>query len=498
MLTRLFAILGLCATLAAAPQPAAAQDTLTVFAAASMRNALDDVDAAFTKATGVKVTASYAASSALAKQIAQGAPADVLSRPTSSGWIFSNSRSWLQPARASICSAIRLVLIAPKNSKLDHVKIGKGFDIAKLAGKGRIAVADTKAVPAGLYAKAALTSLGAWTAAEPKLAQAENVRATLAYVARGETPLGIVYATDAKIEPKVKIIGVFPVGSHPAITYPVAGLAGEQERTGRALSAFPADVGRQDDLREIRLQLPGAAESIVSVLELTSQDWTAIASLAADRRGGDGGGAAFRHRHRPAAGAQGFLGQVAGRRARTPAAGAAAGGDRLSAAHHPRPQAPVGAFLADHFGIVFAFRWTGAVISCGVMAFPLMVRAIRLSIEAIDRRLEDAAATLGANRIWSFATVTLPLALPGIIAGAMLRFCPRARRIRRHHHFCLQHPGRDANHLGSNLFADPGTGRRRGRAPARRGRGHHLAGGAGAVRVACPPRHRAAAWGVTC
>ena len=84
--------------------------------------------------------------------------------------------------------------------------------------------------------------------------------------------------------------------------------------------------------------------------------------------------------------------------------------------------APVGAFLADHFGIVFAFRWTGAVISCGVMAFPLMVRAIRLSIEAIDRRLEDAAATLGANTLWRFATVTLPLALPGIIAGSMLAF----------------------------------------------------------------------------
>src|ERR1017187_6618927 len=83
---------------------------------------------------------------------------------------------------------------------------------------------------------------------------------------------------------------------------------------------------------------------------------------------------------------------------------------------------PVGAFLADHFGIVFAFRWTGAVISCGVMAFPLMVRAIRLSIEAIDRRLEEAAATLGAGPFWNFATVTLPLALPGIIAGAMLAF----------------------------------------------------------------------------
>lgn len=85
-------------------------------------------------------------------------------------------------------------------------------------------------------------------------------------------------------------------------------------------------------------------------------------------------------------------------------------------------RAPVGAFLADHFGIVFAFRWTGAVISCGVMAFPLMVRAIRLSIEAIDRRLEDAAATLGASPLWVFLTVTLPLALPGVIAGMMLAF----------------------------------------------------------------------------
>ena len=85
-------------------------------------------------------------------------------------------------------------------------------------------------------------------------------------------------------------------------------------------------------------------------------------------------------------------------------------------------RAPVGAFLADHLGIVFSFRWTGAALACGIMAFPLMVRAIRLSIEAIDRRLEDAAATLGANRMWLFLTVTLPLALPGIIAGMMLAF----------------------------------------------------------------------------
>jgi molybdate transport system substrate-binding protein len=119
----------------------------------------------------------------------------------------------------------KLVLIAPKDSKLDHVAIAQGFDIAKLAGNGRIAVADVKAVPAGLYAKAALEKLGAWAAAQPKLAQAENVRATLAFVARGETPLGIVYQTDAKIEPKVKIVGVFPDGSYPPVTYPVAATA---------------------------------------------------------------------------------------------------------------------------------------------------------------------------------------------------------------------------------------------------------------------------------
>ncbi len=225
MLTRLIAALSLSLTLAAAPQPAAAQQTtLTVFAAASMRNALEDVDKAFAKVTGVKVTASYAASSALAKQIVQGAPADIYVSANIKWVDYLQQQKLIVPATRTNLLGNALVLIVPKASRLDRVTIGKGFDIAKLAGKGRIAVADTKAVPAGLYAKAALQSLGAWKAAEPKLAQAENVRATLAYVARGETPLGIVYSTDAKIEPKVKIVGVFPEGSHPSITYPVAAL----------------------------------------------------------------------------------------------------------------------------------------------------------------------------------------------------------------------------------------------------------------------------------
>lgn len=227
MFRRLIACLALAPLIALAcvPQPACAQDALTVFAAASMRNALDDADAAFTKATGIKVTASYAASSALAKQIVQGAPADVYVSANIKWMDFLDKKKLIAPGTRVNLLGNALVLIAPQSSKLDKVDIKQGFDIARLAGSGRIAVADTQAVPAGLYAKAALTSLGAWKSAQPKLAQAENVRATLAYVARGETPLGIVYATDAHVEPKVKIVGVFPEGSHPPITYPVAGIA---------------------------------------------------------------------------------------------------------------------------------------------------------------------------------------------------------------------------------------------------------------------------------
>lgn len=222
MFARLFAILSLFAVIAGTPQPAVAQDTLTVFAAASLKNALDDTNAAFTKATGVKVTASYAASSALAKQIEQGAPADIFISADLNWMDYVAAHKLIKPDTRLNLLGNKLVLIAPKDSKLEKVTIAKPFDIAKLAGDGRIAVADVKAVPAGLYTKAALEALGAWKAAEPKLAMAENVRATLAFVARDETPIGIVYETDAKIEPKVKIVGSFSDDSYPPVTYPAA------------------------------------------------------------------------------------------------------------------------------------------------------------------------------------------------------------------------------------------------------------------------------------
>jgi molybdate transport system substrate-binding protein len=206
--------------------PVLAQDkSLTVFAAASMKNALDDIGAAYTPKSGVRIVASYAASSALAKQIEQGAPADIFASADTDWMDYAAGKKTInEPSRVNLLGN-SLVLIAAKDSKLDTVALGPGFDLAKLAGDGRIASGDVKAVPSGKYARAALEKLGAWQAAEPKFAMAESVRAALALVARGEAPLGIVYATDAKVEPGVKIVGTFPADSHPAIIYPVAATA---------------------------------------------------------------------------------------------------------------------------------------------------------------------------------------------------------------------------------------------------------------------------------
>jgi molybdate transport system substrate-binding protein len=239
-----FAGLLVLSTALAAP-PARAQDkTLTIFAAASMKNAIDDINAAFTKATGVKAVASFAASSALAKQIEQGAPADVFASADLDWMDYLDQKKLIKDDTRVNLLGNRLVLIAPRDSKIGNVAIGPGFDIAKLAGDGRIAVGDVRAVPAGKYAKAALEKLGAWPAAETKLAMAENVRAALALVGRGEAPLGIVYETDARIDKNVKIVGHFPEGSHPPITYPVALTANAKPEAARYLAFLRSGVAK--------------------------------------------------------------------------------------------------------------------------------------------------------------------------------------------------------------------------------------------------------------
>lgn len=208
--------------IAAAPVSVPAQPSIAVFATASMTTAVDEINAAFTKKTGIKVTPSYAASSALARQIEQGAPADVFISADIHWMDYIAKKDQLRANTRFNLAGNRLVLIAPEDSKIDSVEIEEGFDLAGLVGKGRIATGDVEAVPVGRYAKAALETLGSWNAAEKRFAMADNVRAALILVARGEAALGIVYQTDAKVEPGVKVVGVFPEGSHPPIIYPVA------------------------------------------------------------------------------------------------------------------------------------------------------------------------------------------------------------------------------------------------------------------------------------
>jgi molybdate transport system substrate-binding protein len=204
---------------------AAAERALTVFAAASLTNVLQEVGAAYTADTGTAVRFSFAASSALARQIESGSPADAF---------LSADQDWMNylQQRGQIATATRidvvsnsLVIIAPADSSIT-LRIGKGFELAKALGpNGRLATGDPASVPVGRYAQAALTHLGAWSGVEKRIVAADNVRTALNFVARGEAPLGIVYATDARSEPKVRVVGIFPADSHEPITYPAAATA---------------------------------------------------------------------------------------------------------------------------------------------------------------------------------------------------------------------------------------------------------------------------------
>lgn len=210
--------------LAALASPAVAQEKTTVFAAASMKNALDAANAAWTKETGKQTAVSYAASSALAKQIESGAPADVFISADLAWMDYVAEKKLIKADTRSNLLGNRIVLVAPKD-KATPVEIKQGFDLSALVGDGKLAMGAVESVPAGKYGKAALEKLGAWAAVESKVAGAESVRAALALVSRGEAPYGIVYQTDAAADPGVAIVGTFPEDSHPPIIYPVAVLS---------------------------------------------------------------------------------------------------------------------------------------------------------------------------------------------------------------------------------------------------------------------------------
>ncbi len=210
------------ALLAWAPAPAHAQDKdVVVFAAASMKNALDAINAQWQKETGKKASISYASSSALAKQIESGAPAQVFISADLAWMDYVAKKDLIKADTRSNLLGNRIVLIAPKD-KATKIEIKPGFELAKLLGNERLAMGNVDAVPAGKYGKAALEKLGIWDSVSGKVAQAENVRAALLLVSRGEAAAGIVYQTDAAADPNVAIIGAFPEDTHPPIIYPAA------------------------------------------------------------------------------------------------------------------------------------------------------------------------------------------------------------------------------------------------------------------------------------
>jgi molybdate transport system substrate-binding protein len=212
-----------------------AADKITVFAAASLTNALQDIATQYQKEKNVEVVSSFASSSTLARQIEQGAPADLFISADQQWMDYAiDKKQMVEDTRYTLLGN-ELVLIAPKNSKLGTVEISSKTDWTSLLAGGRLAVGDPDHVPAGLYAKEALQKLGAWTTLEPTMARANNVRSAMTLVEREEAPLGIVYGSDAVASEKVKVVGMFPEDSHKPVEYPMAIV---KERQTPVVSAF--------------------------------------------------------------------------------------------------------------------------------------------------------------------------------------------------------------------------------------------------------------------
>jgi molybdate transport system substrate-binding protein len=215
----------------------AQQNKLVIFAAASLKDALDEVNTAYQRDKGQETVTSYAASSTLAKQIQAAAPADIFISADLDWMDYLAKRNLIKPETRANLLGNQLVLVAPADSTV-KLAIAPNFPLAQALGGGRLAIADPSSVPAGKYGKSALEALGVWSAVAGKLAPAENVRATLLLVARGEAPLGIVYQTDAVADKGVKILGTFPDNTHPPIVYPIAAVASSTNPGNAAYIAY--------------------------------------------------------------------------------------------------------------------------------------------------------------------------------------------------------------------------------------------------------------------
>ncbi len=223
------------------PAPAAAS-TITVFAASSLTEAVGELARAFEHVSGLRVKTSFAASSALARQIVSGAPADLFISADTAWMDDLQSRGLIRTASRCNLAGNSLVLIAPAASRV-RLTIGPHFPIGAALGGGRLAIGDPDSVPVGRYSRAALTALGVWPEVSANLVRADNVRVALEFVARGEVPLGVVYRTDAIIDPAVRIVGEFPAGTHAPIVYPAALTVSAHAGTGRLLAFMRGPAG---------------------------------------------------------------------------------------------------------------------------------------------------------------------------------------------------------------------------------------------------------------
>ncbi|MBB3859951.1 molybdate transport system substrate-binding protein [Novosphingobium hassiacum] len=235
-LFRKFLIAIACALLGASPAIAQERGPL-VLAAASMQEALTDAAIRWAALRHPRPVLSFAASSALARQVEAGARADLFVSADEEWMDYLQSRKLLRAGTRARLTENRLVLVAPVGARA-NLRIAPRFALARALGNGRLAMADPASVPAGRYGKVALERLGVWPGVAARMAPAENVRAALALVERGAAPLGIVYATDAKASAKVRVVGVFPASSHPPITYPVALLKASTNREAEAFRRF--------------------------------------------------------------------------------------------------------------------------------------------------------------------------------------------------------------------------------------------------------------------
>jgi molybdate transport system substrate-binding protein len=236
-------IFSLCVLLGALLFSAAAGAAeITVFAAASLKESLDAVAADYSRQTGARITVSYAASSALARQIENGAPADLFLSADLAWMDYLAKRKLIDPATRRNLLGNQLVLIAPATFR-GTLKVEPNFALAAQLGSEKLAMANPDAVPAGKYGRAALQALGVWAGVEHQVVRAANVRAALLLVARGEAPFGIVYRTDALAEPKVRIVDTFPAASHAPIIYPVALTVGAKKPAAQQFTDYLRGAG---------------------------------------------------------------------------------------------------------------------------------------------------------------------------------------------------------------------------------------------------------------